>query len=61
MQSAGAGPSARQDDSSLRASEGYIHSNSIMKLVLALKAKAIPLKSLTKPTKVLCIAEEKIH
>jgi len=38
--------------------EGYIHSNSIMKLVLALKAKAIPLKSLTKPTKVLCIAKE---
>lgn len=38
--------------------QGYIHSNSIMKLVLALKAKAIPLKSLTKPTKVLCVAKE---
>lgn len=60
MQSARVLPSDRQDDSSFRAIEGYIHSNSIMKLVLALKAKAIPLKSLTKPTKVLCIAKEKI-
>lgn len=32
---------------------GYIQSNSIMKLVLALKANAMPRRSLTKPTKVL--------
>lgn len=31
---------------------GYIQSKSIMKLVLALKAKAMPLRSRTKPTKV---------
>lgn len=34
-------------------SQGYIHSKSIMKLVLALKAKAMPLRSLTRPTSVL--------
>lgn len=34
-------------------SQGYIHSKSIIKLVLALKAKAIPLRSLTRPTNVL--------
>lgn len=34
-------------------SQGYIHSKSIIKLVLALKAKAIPLRSLTRPTSVL--------
>lgn len=33
--------------------KGYIQSKSIIKLVLALKAKAIPLRSLTSPTKVL--------
>lgn len=32
---------------------GYIQSNSIMKLVLALKANAMPRRSLTRPTKVL--------
>lgn len=32
---------------------GYIQSKSIMKLVLALKANAMPRRSLTKPTRVL--------
>lgn len=38
---------------------GYIQSNSIMKLVLALKANAMPRRSRTKPTKVLCKKQQK--
>lgn len=39
--------------------KGYIQSNSIMKLVLALKANAIPRRSRTKPTSVLYRKQEK--
>lgn len=39
--------------------KGYIQSNSIMKLVLALKANAMPRRSLTKPTRVLYSSTQK--
>lgn len=43
----------KKKSSSSISQKGYIQSKSIIKLVLALKAKAIPLRSLTKPTNVL--------